>query len=220
VTVSGWRELRPEHIALYSPIGLRLVDDFTGEAPLGRVSSRLDLQVAVGVWAPTDILTVRTPSSMLVWPGLGREWEPASAPTRRYRVRIDAERYRPSYLQNADGIEFNAPPWNDDNSPTPITLGAQDLYLFPSTSYDFPPWVRVLRGVVEDMTGNPVTNVLVHQAAAEHVLTDERGTFSLPLRWTTSGLPVDAVDVRTGRAGSHTLNLPADLLGNVTITIA
>jgi hypothetical protein len=220
VIVAGWRELRPEHIALYSPIGLRLVDDFTGNPPIGRVSARLDQQVAIGVWAPTDIVTVRTESSIFTWPGLGRARDPVSAPTRRYRVRVDAEQYRPSYLQNADGVEFNAPPWDDDNPPTPITSGPQDLYLFPSTAYGFPTWVRVMHGVVEDVSGNPVKNVLVHQAAAEHVLTDDRGTFSLPLRWTMSGLPVDAVDVRTGRTGSHLLNLPADLQSNVTITIA
>lgn len=220
MTVSGWRELRPEHIAIYSPIGLRLVDDFTGEAPVGRVSARLDRQVAVGVWAPTDLEAVMTPSGILSWPGLGRVWEPTSASTPRFRARVDAEQYRPSYLQIVDGVEFNAPPWDDDNPPTPVTLGPQDLYLFPSTAYDFPTWVRVLRGVVEDVAGNPVANVLVHQAAAENVLTDERGTFSLPLRWATSGLPVDTVDLRTGRAGSHLLNLPADLQSSVTITIA
>jgi hypothetical protein len=80
--------------------------------------------------------------------------------------------------------------------------------------------VRVLRGFVEDVSGEPVPNVLVHQAAAERALTDERGTFSLPLRWAASGMAVDATDVRTGRAGSHTLSLPADLLASVTITIA
>jgi hypothetical protein len=80
--------------------------------------------------------------------------------------------------------------------------------------------VRVLRGFVEDASGAPVPNVLVHQAAAERALTDERGTFALPLRWAASGMVVDANDVRTGRAGSHTLSLPSDLLASVTITIA
>jgi hypothetical protein len=219
VTVSGWRELRSEHGALYSPIGLRLVDDFTGRAPLGRVSARLDRQVSVGVWEPTDLEAVLTPSNVFSFPGLGRAGEPASAPTRRYRARVDADQYRPGYLQNADGLEFDAPPWDDENPPTPITAGPQDLYLFSATSYDFPTWVRVLHGFVEDASGGAVANVLVHQAAAERVLTDERGTFSLPLRWATSGLTVDAVDLWTGRSGSHVLSLPADLQSNVTITI-
>jgi hypothetical protein len=219
VTVSGWREVRSEHLSLYSPIGLRLVDDFTGRSPLGRVGARLDRQVGAGVWAETDLEAVLTPSSTLTWPGLGREGEPVFAPTRRYRARVDADQYRPGYLQNADGVEFDAPPWDDQNPPTPITAGPVDLYLFPATAYDFPTWVHVLHGFVEDVTGGPVANVLVHQATAERVLTDARGAFSLPLRWATSGLAVDAVDVRTGRAGWHVLNLPADLQANVTITI-
>jgi hypothetical protein len=219
VTASGWRELRSEHLALYSPIGLRLIDDFTGRAPLGRVSARLDLEVSAGVWAPAGLDALLTPSSVLAWPGLGRHSEPALIPARRYRARVEAERYRPDYLQGADGVEFDAPAWDDQYPPAPITTGPTDLYLFPSTAYDFPTWVPVLRGAVEEITGGPVANVLVHQGAAERTLTDERGTFSLPLRWATSGLVVDAVDIRTGRTGSHLLSLPADLRTNVTITI-
>jgi hypothetical protein len=219
MTVSGWHELGSERRTLYSPIGLRLVDDFTGRAPIGRVSARLDRRVAPGTWAPTDLDAVLTPSSTLTWPGLGREWEPASSPARRYRARITAEQYRAEYLQNADGLEFDAPPWNDDNAPNPITTGPLDLYLFPAATYAFPTWVRVLRGFVQDASGAPVANVLVRQAGVERTLTDERGTFSLPLRWATGGQAVDAIDVRTGRTGSHVLNLPGDLRNSVTITV-
>ena len=218
MTVAGWRVL-PEHVSLYSPAGLRLIDDFTGRAPLGRVGVRLDRQVSPGVWAPTDIEGLLPSSSILCWPGLGRHGEPASAPTRRYRARVEAEHYRPGYLQSADGIEFDAPPWDDDNPPVPVTTGPQDVYLFPATAYGFPTHVRVLHGLVEDAGGGPVANVLVHQATAERTLSDERGAFTLPLRWAAAGLVVDAVDVRTGRTGSHLLSLPADLQSNVTITI-
>jgi hypothetical protein len=219
VTVAGWREVGSEHIALYSPLGLRLVDDFTGRAPLGDVSARLDRQVSVGVWEPTSIKAVLTPSSILTWPGLGRELEPVSAPTRRYRVRLEGALYRPAYLEALDGIEFDAPPWDDDNAPVPATTGPKDAYLLPAGSYGFPTWVRVLRGQVEDVSGGPVANVLVSQAGVERVLTDERGAFALPLRWATTGQVVQASDARTGRNGSHVLNLPADLQSNVTITI-
>ena len=220
MTVLGWRLLPSEHLALFSPIGLRLVDDFTGRGPIGRVSARLDRQVSPGVWEPTSLEPVLTPSSILTWPGLGRVREPSTAPTRRYRARVEADQYRPDYLENADGREFDAPPWNDQQDPVPVTLGPHDVYLYPSTGYGFPTWVRVLRGVVEDATGGAVASVLVRQASAERTLTDERGIFALPLRWAGSGLVVDAVDVRTGRSGSHVLNLPSDLQANVTITIA
>jgi hypothetical protein len=219
VTVAGWREVRSEHIALFSPVGLRLVDDFTGRAPIGRVSATLDRQVSPGVWEPTSIASVLTPSSILTWPGLGRDSEPLTAPTRRYRARLQAEQYRPDYLQSADGLEFDAPPWDDQHDPVPVTAGPQDVYLHPAPGYGFPTWVRVLRGLVEDAAGGPVANVLVRQAAAERALSDERGTFALPLRWASTGLVVDAVDARTGRSGSHVLNLPSDLQTSVTITI-
>jgi hypothetical protein len=220
VSVPGWREVPSEHNALYSPVGLRLVDEFTGRAPLGAVSATLDLELAPGVWEATGLEPVVTPSSVLTWPGLGRAWEPATAPARRYRARIAAERYRPAYLETADGVPFDAPPWDDLNPPVPTTTGPVDAYLLPAAGYDFPTWVRVLRGFVEDVSGAPVANVLVHQAAVERALTDERGTFSLPLRWAASGMVVDATDARTGRAGSHTLSLPSDLAASVTITIA
>jgi len=219
MTVAAWRKVGSERSALYSPVGLRLVDDFTGQSPRGRVTARLDRQVSAGMWEPTDLETVITPSGTLTWPGLGREWEPASAPTRRYRARVGVENYRPSYLQSVDGFEFNAPPWNDENPPNPITTGPTDLYLFPSTAYDFPTWVRVLHGFVQDGTGVPVPNVLVRQAGRDQTLTDERGTFSLPLRWAATGDPVDAIDVRNGRTGTHVLNLPTDLNRSVTITV-
>lgn len=219
MSIAGWREAPSERRALYSPIGLRLVDEFTGNPPLGRVSAELDREVSPGVWQPIDVEAVLTPSGIFTWPGLGRRWQPASAPTRRFRARVTAERYRPEYLQSADGLEFDAPPWDDDNPPSPITAGPIDLYLFPATAYEFPTWVRVLRGFVQDSSGAPVSNVVVNQTTVEFALTDERGTFSLPLRWATHGQVIDAVDARTGRAGSHVLNLPADLQSSVTITI-
>jgi hypothetical protein len=219
MTIEGWRVLGSEHSALYSPIGLRLVDDFTGRSPLGRLSARLDRQVSPGVWAATTLEAILTPSNTFTWPGLGRASDPLSAPTRHYRARIAAEQYRAGYLQNADGVEFDAPPWNDTNRPNPMTGGPLDLYLFPAPIYAFPTWVRVLRGFVQDATGAPVVNVLVRQAAVERALTDERGTFALPLRWATTGQTVDAIDVRTGRSGSHVLNLPADLQSSLTITV-
>ena len=219
MTAASWREVVSERRALYSPIGLRLVDDFTGNAPLGRVSAQLDRRVALGVWAPTDLQAVLTPSSTFTWPGLGRVQQPASAPTRRYRARIATERYRPDYLRTSDGIEFDAPPWDDDNAPQPITTFPVDVHLFPAPAYEFPTWVRVLRGSVQDASGAPVSNASVSQAALEHVLSDERGTFALPLRWAINGQVVDAIDARTGRSGAHVLNLPADLQSSVTITI-
>lgn len=219
MSVTDWAPLPSERSLLYSPIGLRLVDDFTGRAPLGRVSARLDRQVSVGVWAATDLEPVLTPSNVLIWPGLGRQREPHTAPTRRYRARVEAGLYRPQYLEASDGVEFDAPSFDDGTPPNPITAGPQDLYLLPAPSYGFPTWVRVMRGRVEDAAGAAVANVLVQQGTVERVLTDDRGVFALPLRWAATGAPIDASDARTGRTGSHALTLPTDLQSSVTITI-
>ncbi|HYP32521.1 MAG TPA: carboxypeptidase-like regulatory domain-containing protein [Burkholderiaceae bacterium] len=220
MTVDGWQELTSERGRLFSPIGLRLVDDFTSRSAQGRLRAWIDRQVSPGVWAPTDLAAVFTPSGAITWPGLGRLRDPLFAAPRRYRARVSAERYRPAYLESADGVEFDAPPWNDENDPNPVTRGSTDLYLYPAPTYDFPTWVRVLRGFVQDAQGAPVANVKVHLSNAERVLSDERGVFALPLRWATNGQLIDAVDARGGRSGQRTLSLPADLQASVTITIA
>jgi hypothetical protein len=220
MSVPGWRVLASERRLLYSPIGLTLVDEFTGRGPLGRVRAFLDLRVSPGVWHATGIEPIQTPSNVLTWPGLGRSGDPVSAPTPRYRARLEADLYRPDYLAALDGLEFDAPLWDDATPPVPVTATPQPLFLLPAPSYDFPSWVRVLRGVVEDTSGVAVPNALVQQATTERTLTDASGAFALSLRWATGGLPVDATDVRTGRTGTHTLSLPADLRKNVTITIA
>jgi hypothetical protein len=48
----------------------------------------------------------------------------------------------------------------------------------------------------------------------EHVLTDERGVYALPLRGVPEGVatPIDAIEERTGRHGSISIQLP-DALG-------
>lgn len=216
---SGWRILADESHRLYSPAGFRLVDDFTGKAPLGDTSSALDLETAPGVWEATDVAGLMTSSQVLIYPGLGRRLHPAGIPSRHYRMRLYATLYRPEYLKTQDGVAFFAPPYDDENEPVPLTSGPADVYLYPACNYPFPTWVRVLHGTVVDGAGAPVPNVLVHQAAVERALTDERGAFALPLRWATSGLVVDADDQRNVRHGSHVLNLPNDLKANLTITV-
>src|SRR5215475_6491165 len=76
-----------------------VIDDF-----IGHVSAHLDRQEPGGVWAPTDLAAVLTRSSILTWPGLGREFEPVFSPARRYRARIDAALDRPASLHNTHGF--------------------------------------------------------------------------------------------------------------------
>src|SRR5688500_4760169 len=92
---------------LVTPIALRLTDDFTGGTPAGRVALFLDVKDG-SQWRPVDRRPVRTPSDVYAFPNLERHAAPLGRPPRHYRVRIEAEYYRPEYLRNSDGIEFDA----------------------------------------------------------------------------------------------------------------
>jgi hypothetical protein len=206
---------------LYSPVGLQLVDDFTRGAPLGKIRPRLDEGVGT-TFVETTIAGVITPSSVLVYPGLGRQAPVALQPSKTYRIRVDAELYRPFYRAASDGIVFNAPPY-DDAEPTSLpapTFG--QLILLPAFHYQFPPHVAVLRGEVIDNQLRPVADALViDQLFGERTLTDERGAFSLPLRQLGPGVS-DTIDVsdRLARTGSLAIALPGALASGVLIPIA
>jgi hypothetical protein len=220
--MNGWHAVPDERRRLYSPIGLRLIDDFTGFAPFGSVHARLDVKRANGDWQPTDAAAVRTPSDVLTYPGLGRSAHAATEPATHYRVRLDATFYRPDYLVNLEGIEFDAHPYDDDTPPAVIVGLPQSVFLMPAANYPFPGHVRVLRGQVLDVNGDPVASVEVTESAQERVLSDERGAFSLPLRWPalTAVVQIDALDHRSGRSGQLNANLPADLAVGHVITIS
>ncbi len=156
-----WQAIAEERRMLYSPIGLRLVDDFTGRAPIGAVQAHLDLRRADMTWQPTEIAAVRTPSEVITYPGLGRSAHFALQPTFRYRVRLEAGFYRPDYLLNQDAIEFDVHPYDDDNPPAVLANLPQDVFLMPAVNYPYPGHVRVLRGQVLDNAGDPAANVEV-----------------------------------------------------------
>ncbi len=216
-----FRLLAGEAAMLYSPLGLRLVDEFTGKAPLGRVRALLDRRDDLGAWQETGRAAVMTLGGVLTYPGLERSRRAAGAPSRRYRVRLEADFYRAFYRSQFDGREFDAFPFNDTTPPSTPAAMPQDELLVPSSAYPFPTHVRVLRGAVVDASGAPVADVIVSQGGLERVLTDERGAFALPLRWAQEGvpLPVDAIDQRTGRTGMKNVTLPQDLGSNQEITI-
>jgi hypothetical protein len=211
-----------ESSVLYSPVGLRLLDELTGVAPLGSVQSQLDIQDAGGNWRLTNITEVRTPSAVVTYPGLGRCVSPAGRPPQPYRIRLSAEFYIPYYQAAADAIPFPVYAYNDTNAPAVIVQGPTDTPLVPGPNYPFPTHVRVLRGVVVDATGKSVPNALVTQGNTERTLTDARGIFALPLRWVAAAgaVPIDATDQRTGRTGVIQAQLPAALNTSQTIQIA
>src|SRR5262249_34141385 len=148
-----------------------------------------------------------TPGGILAYPGLERRVEVVNQAPRHYRVRIEADFYRPLYRMNFDGIEFDAYPYNNTNPPQVVTKQAQTVELTPAANYPFSSHIRVLRGKVVDATDTPIVDAEVKRGNTERVLSGEQGAFALPLRWTANGVAVaiDAIDHRTGRTGTITI---------------
>jgi hypothetical protein len=178
-------------------------------------------------WKPTDIEGVVTVAGMVAFPGLVRRREVIGVPVRRYRVQVEAERYRPLYRELTAGVGFDARPHNDDVQP--LAPPRRDLVLLPSVTYPFAPHIRPLRGTVVDQGGAQVEDVLVSSQTPvgpvtrlERALTDDRGTFALALRWVASGATatVTAIDRRTQRTATVTVTVPDDLDRHHLITIA
>lgn len=217
----NWQLLPDERFMLYSPVGLRVIDDFSGAGPVGAIEALLDVQDTNGDWHTMDVDAVRTAGDVIAYPGLGRTAYVGVQPMMRYRVRLEADFYRPDYLINLDAVEFDVHPYDDQNPPAVIPTHPQTVFMLPATQYQYPRHVRVVRGRVEDNNGDPVANVEVTEGPRERVLTDERGTFSLPLRWPAlnAAVQIDALDHRTGLSGQLNINLPGDLTGGHTIII-
>ncbi len=213
------RQLTGERTGLYSPLGLRLVDDLTGQPPIGRVAARLDVSDR-GAWRPTEIASVTTAGGHLVYPGLGRHREPVGLPPTAYRVVVEAEYYRPMYAPRMRGFEFLVHPYNDTNPPAVVAIPTT-AFLLPSAGYPFPAAVPVLRGRVLRRSGAPVVDALVADGNRQDVLTDERGEFALPLRWAEVGgdYRIDARDRPSGWVGSIRVRFPGDLSRGHIITI-
>jgi hypothetical protein len=218
--VTTWITTPLETTLLYSPIGLRLLDELTNEPPVGKVQAFLDLLDIKGNWQQTTLQPVVTLSSVLSYPGLGRQTNAAGKPPQKCQVRLTAEFYLPYYLKSADSIPFNAYPYNDSTQPAVISALATDTQLLPAPNYPFPSHIPVLRGLVVDSTGAPVANTYVTQSNNERTLTDARGAFALPLRWSKANTPIaiDATD-RSGRTGSISIQLPAALNSSQKISI-
>ncbi len=216
-----WRVLDGARTNLYGQVGFRLIDELTGFGPVGRVQSKLFIKDGSGAWQLTKIRAIVTASGVLAYPKLERHAFVAGLQPRDYRAQIEAEFYRPFYRAKADGIDFKVFPYNDENPPQFLSQQqAFDVQLVPATNYPFSSHIPIIRGVVKH-AGAPVVDVEVSVGMVERVITDERGTFSLPVRWQPSNVlfQIDALDHRTGHTGSTQVKIPRDLGKNITINI-
>lgn len=218
-----WRIQPGERSELFSPIGLRLLDQLTGERPIGRVDAFLDVRDGTA-WRPTGIQAVRTPGGVVAYPGLERRAD-VSGPARHYRVRITADFYRPVYPSSpVEGFEFDAFPWNDTNPPRSTAQFAQDAKLTPSPGYPFPSFIPVLRGRVVDAAKKPVTDAEVKffeppNQVLSRVLSDERGEFALSLQLAKIGATLTIKTDYRGRTSTLKVTLPGALGKSLTISI-
>jgi hypothetical protein len=217
----SWVSAPSTRSVLYSQIGIRLVDEFTGAPQQYAVSAELEYRDGNGDWQPTEREATVTPSGVLSYPGLGRRSDALVSAVVRYRVLIRSEFYRPDYLRTADALEFDVHSYDNDNPPAVIPNLPTTVMLMPSPLYPLPTHVRVARGITVDNGGDAIANVEVTEGARERVLTDERGVFALPLRWPLLVGPVvlDAIDHRTGRSDQINLVLPGDLSHGHTFTL-
>jgi hypothetical protein len=224
VRIIRWRTLSDERTELYSPIGLRVVDEITGEGPIGWIRSYLEASDGAGGWRKTDVPAVFTLSGVITYPALERSADPL-LPPRRYRVRVEAEFYLPLYRATRDAVEFDAFPYDDLHPPQNFSqikaTQPRNLILTPQPHYPFPGHIPVVRGIVKDPAGVSVSDATVSQGGKERVLTDSGGHFALPLRWaaTNTQVIIDATDQRSNLAGSITIQFPQDLKKSQTIVV-
>jgi hypothetical protein len=221
--MTTWQLEPLERIRLFSPIGLQLVDDMTDGDPVGAVRATLDRQETANTWTTTKIKGVHTPAGIVAYPGLGRTSNPVGKPAVTYRVRLDADFYVPVYRATADGIQFQAYPYNDANDPQQFATTATETRLTPAPAYPFASHIPVLRGTVKDGSGARVPDVLVFWGTApnqERCITAADGGFALPLRLATGAITVSAIDQRTGRHKDQQIALPGDLAKSWTLVIS
>lgn len=223
MTPHSWQIDNDERSVEVFPVWFRLIDDVTGRAPITPVTVHLDIRDGTD-WTQLDDRATITSAGMVTFLGMERRRPVAGLPSRRYRVRVEGDHYRPLYRQLASGVEFQTVP-KEESAPPPLP---QDLVLLPSITYPLPPHVRTVRGLVRDQADSPVEDVIVSNRVqigttfrTARTLTDERGAFTLALRWVRSGTTatVNAIDRRTQRLGTITVAVPTDLQHSNLITI-
>ena len=219
----AWVRIPDSQRFLYTPVGLRLVDDFTGKAPSGGLAVTLEAKDGAlpDTWNVVDFPATLTPGGWVAFVGLGRTTRPQTKPTIRHRVSLEADSLLALYglTPVEQHVEFDVPPFDDLHLPPPVVK--KDIFLLPGTTYGFPGEVAVARGRVVDAASKPVSRALVTYQHLERVLTDARGEFALPLRWAAknSSIQIDAGD-GAGDVGGVTVTVPGGLRRALEIQIA
>jgi hypothetical protein len=216
----AWRPSTERPFTMECPVALRLVDEFTGNGPIGEIDMKIDFEDGTN-WRSSNLTATRTAGGLFAYPGLGRHPDPATVPSFRVRVRISAQFYRPVYAADSDGLEYLVPTFNDVTPPAFTPVMPDAVFLLPASNYPFPGHVRVLRGTVHRASDSAALENARVSAGVERVLSDERGAFSLPLRWQllNASVAVLAEHLRTGLSNTVTVTLPGALATNQDILV-
>lgn len=222
-----------ESTRLYAGLGVRLVDVYTRQSPIGWTRVFLDADED-GAWRELlpDAARRTTTNGGVIWfPWLQRRRDARGRGPVKYRVRAAAEFGTPAYLFDRDGALALVAPY-DEAAPPAGTPPVVELALLPAANYPFGAAVPVLRGVVRDALGAPVPRALVAWAApaadpslvTDEVLSDDDGEFSLPMRRTPRGTPIDVTARRPPppEPGTHrtvSVQLPRDLSTYLTLVL-
>jgi len=226
-----YREL--EHTRLYAGLGVRLIDDYTQQGPIGGTRVLLDADDD-GVWrelAPDQVRRTMTAGGVVWFPWLERHRDARGRAPGRYRVRVVAELGVPAYLFDSEGVVVLVAPFDDAVPPAGVPP-IIDIALLPSAGYPFGPGVPVLRGAVRDAAGAPLPRALVSWAdpqpgsgpplVTDEVLSDDDGEFGLPMRRAPRGTPIDVTARRPPDGGSHitvSVRIPDDISTFLTMQI-
>jgi len=222
-----------ESTRLYAGLGVRLVDAYTRQPPIGWTRVFLDVDEG-GAWrelAPDAARRTTTNGGVIWFPWLERRRDARGRGPVRYRVRVAAELGTPAYLFDQDGVAVLVAPY-DEAAPPAGTPPVVEIALLPAAHYPFGAAVPILHGVVQDALGAPVPRALVAWAApagepslvTDEVLSDDDGEFSLPMRRAPRGTPIDVTARRPpppepGKHGTVSVQLPADLSTFLTIVL-
>jgi hypothetical protein len=215
--------LSREHAVAASPLWLRLVDVFTGRAPAGRVSLKIERREGIG-WRVVEVPYELKPSGDLAFVNLGRVPRGRAGDQREYRMMATVQQTITETSAGAASMVFSVTTWSADAPPP--TPQITEVRCYPGPDYPFGPSVPLVSGAVTDqVTGTPVararvqvTETLLGTQRVEEVRTNDAGWFRVPLRWSSGATTIDAD--RLGASGSATINVPADLGSVVSITIS
>ena len=148
--------LPSERTVLYSQIGLRLVDEFTGGPllhPRRLRSSASRTAPATGSRSSSSPFP-RRPATCCI-PGSAAA--PTSSSHRWCAIACSStsDFYRPEYLRTADALEFDIHPYDDSQPPAVLSNLPHTVLMLPSVTYPYAAFVRTVRGRTLDVNRRP-----------------------------------------------------------------